>query len=150
MRLTLHSDYALRLMMLLAVEKGQLHKIERVAERYNISYNHLMKVSQKLTQAGYVESVRGRGGGLRLAQDCQDINIGKLVRITEDNFNIVECFDKAKNTCQLSSFCSLRMTLHEAFDAFIKVLDGYTLHDLVSKPYMYEGMQRTLFAENQG
>lgn len=146
MRLTLHSDYALRLMMLLAVEDDKLHTIESVADRYNISYNHLMKVAQKLAQSGYVESVRGRGGGLKLARETVEINIGQIVRMTEDNFNIVECFDKDKNTCQLASFCTLRMTLHEAFSAFIKVLDQYSLHDLVSKPHMYKGMQRALFA----
>ncbi len=90
MRLTLHTDYALRLLTLLAMEQDGLHTIEEVARRYGISRNHLMKVTQTLAQFGYLESVRGRGGGIRLGRPAEEINLGAVVRATEDGFALVE------------------------------------------------------------
>ena len=132
MRLTLHTDYALRLLMLLAMEPDEIHTIEEVARRYGISRNHLMKVTQTLAQAGFVDSLRGRGGGVRLARDAATINIGAVVRSTEDGFALVECFDARRNRCVAAPACGLREPLEEALRAFIAVLDGYTLADLMS------------------
>jgi Rrf2 family nitric oxide-sensitive transcriptional repressor len=132
MRLTLHTDYALRLLMLLAMEPDALHTIEEAARRYRISRNHLMKVTQTLAQAGFVESLRGRGGGLRLACPPGAIGLGDVIRATEDNFALVECFERSRNTCVIACACGLRGPLHEALAAFLAVLDGYTLADLMS------------------
>ena len=108
MRLTVHTDYALRLLMLLAMEPEQLHTIEEIARRYDISRNHLMKVTQTLAQAGFVESLRGRGGGLRLARPAGEIILGEVVRATEDGFDIVECFNRVNNRCVVAPACGLR------------------------------------------
>lgn len=134
MRLTLHTDYSLRLLMLLAMEPEQLHTIEEIARRYDISRNHLMKVTQTLAQAGFVESLRGRGGGLRLARPAGEIILGEVVRATEDGFDIVECFNRVNNRCVVAPACGLRGPLEEALHAFLATLDGYSLADLVAKP----------------
>lgn len=134
MRLTLHTDYSLRLLMLLAMEPEQLHTIEEIARRYDISRNHLMKVTQTLAQAGFVESLRGRGGGLRLARPAGEIMLGEVVRATEDGFDIVECFNRENNRCVVAPACGLRGPLEEALNAFLSTLDTYSLADLVAKP----------------
>lgn len=144
MRLTLHTDYSLRLLMYLAIEPDRLHTIETIAERYDISRNHLMKVAQTLVQAGVVESIRGRGGGLRLAKLPDAINIGAVVRATEDGFALVECFDPDGNDCVIAPACSLRGPLEQALVAFLAVLDRYTLADLVKNPGSLRGMRRLL------
>lgn len=144
MRLTLHTDYALRLLMLLAMEQDELHTIEAVARRYGISRNHLMKVTQTLAQRGYLESVRGRGGGIRLGRPAAEINLGAVVRATEDGFALVECFDRERNTCVVASACGLRGPLDEALRAFLAVLDRYSLADLVGNPGSMRRMRRLL------
>ncbi len=144
MRLTFHTDYALRLLMLLAMEPGELHTIEEVARRYGISRNHLMKVTQTLAQFGYLESVRGRGGGIRLGRPAEEINIGAVVRVTEDGFALVECYDRERNTCVVASACGLRGPLDEALRAFLAVLDRYSLTDLVGNPSSLRRMRRLL------
>jgi Rrf2 family nitric oxide-sensitive transcriptional repressor len=144
MRLTLHTDYALRLLMLLAMEPDELHTIEEVARRYRVSRNHLMKVVQTLAQGGFVKSLRGRSGGLRLAREAAAINLGAVVRTTEDGFELVECFDMGSNTCVVAPACGLRSPLEEAARAFLKVLDGYSLGDLVRNPRTLAGMRRYL------
>jgi Rrf2 family transcriptional regulator, nitric oxide-sensitive transcriptional repressor len=144
MRLTLHTDYALRLLMLLAMEADDLHTIEEVARRYGISRNHLMKVTQTLAQVGYVESVRGRGGGIRLGRPAKEINLGAVVRATEDGFALVECFDRERNTCVVTSACGLRGPLDEALRAFLAVLDRYSLADIVGNPNALRRMRRLL------
>ena len=146
MRLTLHTDYALRLLMVLAMEPDDLHTIEEVARRYDISRNHLTKVTQTLVQAGFVDSQRGRGGGLRLARLAEAINIGAVVRATEDSFALVECFDPGRNMCVISSACGLRGPLDEALHAFLAVLDRYSLADLIRHPRALQRM-RLLLAE---
>ncbi|MFZ3032458.1 MAG: Rrf2 family transcriptional regulator [Parvibaculum sp.] len=143
MRVTLHTDYALRMLMLLAMEPDELHTIEEVSTRYDISRNHLMKVTQTLAQAGYVESIRGRNGGLRLGKHPEDINIGAVVRTTEDGFNLVECFGE-DNACVISTACGLRGPLEEALAAFLAVLDRYTLADLLQNPGRLKRMRRSL------
>ena len=134
MRLTLHTDYALRLLMLLALEPDELHTIEEIASRYHISRNHLMKVTQTLASAGFVDSLRGRGGGLRLAKPAGEISLGDVVRATEDGFNLVECFDRKTNTCVVAPVCGLRGPLEEALLAFLAALDRYSLADFAANP----------------
>jgi Rrf2 family nitric oxide-sensitive transcriptional repressor len=144
MRLTLHTDYALRILMLLAIEPDRLHTIEEVARRYRISRNHLMKVAQTLARAGLIDSLRGRGGGLRLGRPAGSINLGAVVRTTEDSFAIVECFDREHNTCVVAPACGLRGPLDEALRAFLAVLDRYSLADLVNNPGPLRHMRRLL------
>lgn len=131
MRLTYHTDYGLRLLMLLALEPDRLHTIEEISQRYRISRNHLMKVAATLAQGGFVDSLRGRSGGLRLARPPAEIGLGAVVRATEDSFGIVECFERETNTCVVAPACSLKRVLHEAVADFLKALDRYTLADLV-------------------
>lgn len=131
MRLTQHSDYALRVLMLLALEPNEVHTIASVAERYAISRNHLMKVAQTLIQSGYVDGVRGRNGGLKLAREPADITLGAVLRATEENFDLVECFESKSNVCVVTPACGLRRPLEEALRAFLSTLDGYTLADVV-------------------
>jgi Rrf2 family nitric oxide-sensitive transcriptional repressor len=147
MHLTLHSDYALRVLMLLAMEPDQLHTIEEIARRYRVSRNHLMKVAQTLAQGGFIESLRGRGGGLRLARPAQAINLGAVVRATEDGFTLVECFDHATSNCTVAPACGLRGPLDEALRAFLAVLDRYSLGDLIRNPASLRRMRRFLADE---
>ncbi|MGV8996118.1 MAG: RrF2 family transcriptional regulator [Parvibaculaceae bacterium] len=147
MRVTLHTDYALRMLMLLALEPDKLHTIEEISTRYDISRNHLMKVTQTLVQSGFVESVRGRNGGLRLGKDPAVINIGSVVRATEDGFNLVECFSAEDNYCLISSACGLRGPLEEALGAFLAVLDRYNLAALMENPGRLRRMKRLLKEE---
>jgi Rrf2 family transcriptional regulator, nitric oxide-sensitive transcriptional repressor len=144
MHLTRHTDYALRLLMLLAAEPDAVHTIEEAARRYRISRNHLMKVAQTLVQAGFVAGARGRGGGLRLGRAAEAINLGAVVRATEENVALVECFHKAANTCVIAPACGLRGLLQEAMQAFFVVLDRYSLADLVSNPASIRRMRRLL------
>jgi Rrf2 family nitric oxide-sensitive transcriptional repressor len=145
MRLTLHTDYALRLLMLLTIEPDGLHTVEAVSRRYRISRHHLVKVAQTLTRAGLIDSQRGRSGGLRLARPAETIRIGAVVRATEDSLALVECFDAARNTCIVAPACGLRAPLEQALNAFLAVLDTYSLADLVRHPRSLSHM-RTLLA----
>jgi Rrf2 family transcriptional regulator, nitric oxide-sensitive transcriptional repressor len=143
-RLTLHTDYALRMLMLLALEPAELHTIASVAQRYRISRNHLMKVAQTLIQAGFVESVRGRHGGLKLGMEPSEIKLGAVVRATEDGFALVECFDRRRNTCVVTPACGLRRPLDEAVTAFLDVLDRTSLADVAQNPGKATRMPRLL------
>jgi Rrf2 family nitric oxide-sensitive transcriptional repressor len=130
-RLTVYTDYALRMLMYLAMKEDQLATIAEIAESYDISKNHLMKVAHQLGVAGYVETVRGRGGGLRLAKPIEAIGLGAVVRYTEPDMAIVSCFEPVNAACTIQPCCVLKRALKKARDAFIEVLDGYTLADLV-------------------
>lgn len=134
MRLTVYSDYALRLMMYLAVRTDKLSTIPEVAKAYNISANHLMKVVNKLGQAGYIETVRGRGGGMRLGRAAAAIGIGELIRFTEPGMDIVPCLEDNGKTCTLLRACRLKSALEKARLAFLAVLDDFTLQDLARAP----------------
>jgi Rrf2 family transcriptional regulator, nitric oxide-sensitive transcriptional repressor len=130
MRLSLQTDYALRSLMFLAAKDGH-HSIAEIARAYGISKNHLMKVAQRLTAEGFVESVRGRSGGLKLARPAHALNVGAIVRIMEDTRSFVECFDPATNSCVVTPVCDLRHALAGALEAFAKHLDQYTVADLI-------------------
>ena len=131
MRLTVYTDFSLRVLMFLALKGDGLATIAEIAKAYGISKNHLMKVAHQLGVAGYVETVRGKGGGLRLARRPQDIVIGEVVRRTEPDMAIVRCFAPDDASCTILPSCALRGVLSEARDAFLSALDGHTLADLV-------------------
>lgn len=133
MKLTLYTDYSLRTLMYLASNRGRVSTIQDIAELHHISKNHLTKVVHHLGQIGLVETIRGRSGGLVLAWEPEDINIGDVVRQTETDFHMAECFDHSTNSCVYSSACVLESTLSAATAAFLTVLDGVTLADMVRK-----------------
>ena len=133
MRLTNFSDYALRLLLYAAAREDRLITIEETAERYGISRAHLMKVANVLTRAGYLKAVRGRSGGLTLGKRPERIRLGAVVRTTEPDFALVECFASG-NRCIITPRCRLRGVLGEALAAFSAVLDRYTLADLILRP----------------
>lgn len=134
MRLTSFSDYTLRVLMYLAIDRERLATIPEIASAYGISENHLMKVVHQLARAGVVESVRGRGGGVRLALDPSEIRIGRIVRSAEGDSPIVECMSGNPHTCRIAPACRLKSVLAQAFDALYETLDRYTLADLVRQP----------------
>jgi Rrf2 family transcriptional regulator, nitric oxide-sensitive transcriptional repressor len=131
LHLTVQTDYSLRLLMYLALKEDGLATIAEVAESYGISKNHLMKVAHQLGVAGYIETVRGRRGGLRLAKPAEAISLGEVVRHTEPDMAIVMCFGPINAHCTIRPGCVLRRALEKATLAFVEVLDGYTLSDLV-------------------
>jgi len=131
MRLTLFTDYALRVLMYLGLKQDELATIREIAERYRISENHLMKVAHQLSKDGFVATVRGRQGGLMLARAPKDINIGDVVRRYEDDLRLVECFDRRTNTCPIAGACSLTGIINDALAAFLKTLDRKTLADVL-------------------
>tara|TARA_B110000483_G_scaffold216761_1_gene268592 strand:+ start:103 stop:549 length:447 start_codon:yes stop_codon:yes gene_type:complete len=129
MKLTQHTDYSLRVLLYLAGDRGN-PSIGTIADFYGISKNHLVKVAHKLTKLGYVQSIRGRSGGLRLKMKPEDIIIGSVVRHMEPNLNVVECFDKQTNTCRIAPVCKLKAVMSQAMNAFMAHLDSYTLAEL--------------------
>lgn len=131
MKLTSFSDYSLRVLIYLAVRDDSLATIGEIAESYDISRNHLMKVVHHLGVLGYLETVRGKHGGVRLAMEPKDINIGSLLRETEHTTSLVECFDPEGSHCTIESACALRGIMHQALAGFFAVLDGYTLEDVL-------------------
>jgi len=130
MQLTRYTDYSLRVLIYLAVHQKELATIEEIANAYGISRAHLMKIVHQLGLAGYLETVRGRGGGLRLARAPEKICIGEVVRHTEESMALVECFDARTSHCRIEPVCELRTVLKDALEAFLRTLDGYTLADL--------------------
>lgn len=131
MRLTLYTDYSLRVLMYLGLKRDGLATITEISERYGISRNHLMKIVHQLGLLGYIETIRGKGGGLRLAKPPESINLGDVVRRTEEDLALVQCFDSAAPKCRIESACVLRSVLGDALGAFLAVLDQYTLADLI-------------------
>jgi Rrf2 family nitric oxide-sensitive transcriptional repressor len=144
MRLTVYTDYALRVLMYVALHPERRSTIGEIAGSYGISRNHVMKVVYQLGVAGYIETTRGQVGGMRLARAPEDIVIGEVVRRTEPDMDIVPCFDPVTATCVLTQSCKLRRALHQARGAFLAVLDEYTLADLVeNRAGLRELMVRT-------
>jgi len=151
MRLTMLSDYALRVLMYAGAAGGRLITIEETAKTYGISRAHLMKVVNILTKTGYLKGVRGRSGGFTLATSPESINLGSVVRATEPDFALVECFATG-NQCVISGRCRLPNILNEALHSFVATLDRYTLADLMlteqdfKAPYLLE--ERKLVADH--
>lgn len=158
MRLTSYSDYALRSLIYLAVKptSNEIVNIVDIADSYRISKNHLTKVIHQLGKLGYIDTVRGKNGGIRLAMHPSQINIGQLIRHTESDFALVQCFEELKKQdialiptvnfsttstsyCAIAPACTLKSAIAEAAEAFIQVLDGYTLDDfLKNKDELYQ------------
>lgn len=134
MKLTAFSDYTLRVLMFLAIERGRLATIPEIAAAYGISENHLTKVAHRLARSGVIESVRGKGGGIRLAREAEDIRLGQIVRASEGGGAIVECLSDEPGACRIAPACRLTAILARAFDALYASLDEYTLADLVREP----------------
>ena len=134
MHLTQWTDYTLRVLMYCAASqtREQPVTITEIADSYGISRSHLTKIVQELAAKGLLETTRGRGGGMRLSKPAGDINLGAVVRSTETDFTMVECFDPAMNQCRLSQHCGLKGVLSQAMHAYFAVLDGVTLADLVA------------------
>ncbi|MGC2462838.1 MAG: Rrf2 family transcriptional regulator [Steroidobacteraceae bacterium] len=131
MQLTRFTDYSLRVLVFLGAYPDRLCTISETAEAYGISGNHLMKVVNRLSSGGYIETVRGKGGGMRLSRAPKLINIGDVVRYMEDRFDIVECFNEKTQDCPLFPACTLRSVLVDALRNFMATLDRHTLQDLL-------------------
>lgn len=138
MQLTLYTDYSLRVLIYLGLRRDRLSTVSEIAESYGISRNHLVKVVHNLASLGFIQSTRGKGGGLSLARAPDLINIGDVVRNTEQNFNIVECFDGRNRNCPITAVCRLKGVLSDAAGAFLRVLDGYTLADVLKNEHKLE------------
>jgi len=134
MELTFYTDYSLRVLMYLGLRRSKLSLISEIADDYGISANHLVKVVHGLARGGFVRTYRGKGGGVTLAREPQDINIGAVVRYTEGAFKPVECFRGGDNHCVVTEACRLAGILQEACDSFIATLDRYSLGDLLVRP----------------
>jgi len=127
-----YTDYALRVLIFTGLKKNdELASIKEISEVFNISSHHLGKVVHQLSKLELLESIRGRYGGIRLAKDPEEINVGKLVRILENDFVLLECFDKGTNHCVITPACTLKHALNKALHAFFQVLDAYTVKDLI-------------------
>lgn len=130
MRVTRYTDYSLRVLMYVALKGDDLSTIGEIAEAYSISKNHLMKVVNQLANDGYIQAIRGKNGGMRLQRPANEINIGELVRNTEQELALVECFG-AENTCVITPACKLKKILAISLEAFFSSLDQFTLNDLL-------------------
>jgi len=132
MELTKYTDYSLRILIYLAITTDHLVTVDEIAEVYGISRHHVAKAVFHLSQFGVILTTRGRTGGMRLAIDPKEINIGRVVRHTEPHMNLLECFDVEINTCPLVEDCRLQNVMKQAKRAFLAVLDRYTLADMLS------------------
>lgn len=130
MRLTLYTDYSLRVLLYLANREDENVTITELADFYEISRNHLVKVVHNLGLKGYILTSRGRHGGIKLSRPAQEIPIGDVVRSTEPDFDLLECFNPATDKCVISRSCSLKGVLHSAQASFLNILDEYTLADI--------------------
>ncbi len=131
MRLTTFTDYSLRILIYLGLQDKPLPTIQEIAEHYDISKNHLMKAVRRLAQLGYVETLRGKNGGVRLARPARDIRIGAVIRQVEENMAVAECLDPLAGQCRIDGACALKGFFAEALEAFLTVLDRYTLEDIL-------------------
>jgi len=132
MQLSLHADYALRVLLYLGTHPGKIISTREISNAYGISKNHLVRVVQTLGEHGYVELLPGRSGGIRLARDPEKIRLGDVVREAEPNLRLVECFERTTNTCPIIDVCGLKSYLHAALIAFINTLNGHTLAQLIT------------------
>ena len=134
MRLTLYTDYSLRVLLYLANKEDELVTISELADFFKISRNHLVKVVHNLGLSGYIITSRGRHGGLKLARPAKNVLIGEVVRATEPDFDLLECFNPATDKCVITRTCSLKSVIFNAQAAFLGELDKYTLADMAKAP----------------
>ncbi len=130
MRLTQYTNFALRTLQLVALRAPDIVSVDEVAKAHRISKSHLVKVAYDLSQRGYIETVRGRRGGMRLARPADQITVGEVVRWTEAPLELAECFNSDTNTCPLHGICHLSRGMHRALRAFLSVLDDMTIADI--------------------
>jgi len=131
MQLTLHTDYALRVLIYLAQKDDELATISEITDFYRISRNHLVKVVHHLAQENFVHTTRGKHGGMRLARAAKLISIGQVVRRMEPSFDLVECFNNNSQPCAVVPICALKEVLHRAVSEFLALLDQFTVADAV-------------------
>ena len=131
MQLTAFTDFGLRSLMYLAAQPDRLCSVREISDHYRISRNHLVKVVHRLAQLGYVVSTKGKGGGIKLAQDAESLRLGDLVRRLEPNMHLVECFDRDTNTCRVVASCQFKHYLLDANEAFLGRLNDHTLADAI-------------------
>ncbi len=142
MQLTRYTDYALRVLIYLGHKNGELATISEISEAYQVSENHLMKIVHGLAKLGYITTLRGKGGGMKLARPAEDINLGEVVRNTEETLHVVECLAEGyEGGCRLAPSCTLKGVLSDAHDAFFRHLDQYTIRDLVGKRATFAPIQ---------
>lgn len=133
MQLTLHADYAFRVLLYLGSQpEDHVASTREISKAYGISRHHLVRVVQTLARHGYVTISGGRAGGVSLARDPREIRLGDVIRNAETNLKVVECFDKTTNTCPIINVCQLKPVLNLALNAFLSVMDGYTLADMLA------------------
>ena len=133
MRLTLFSDYALRVLLYLGLNPEEIVTIDRISESFKVSRNHLVKVVHQLAKKGFIQSFRGKGGGIRLARDPKSYRLGDVIRSTEPDLDLVECFNSQDSLCPITGVCELEAALLDARGVFMEKLNEYTLADLVSR-----------------
>lgn len=131
MKLTSYTDYSIRVLIYLGINDDRLCTSSEISEFYGISRNHLAKIIHQLSSLNLIESFKGASGGIKLALAPKEINLGKLIRKTEPDFNIVECFNTNGNTCRISPICKLKSIFNESTNAFLKNLDKYSLKDIL-------------------
>lgn len=131
MQLTLYTDYSLRVLIYLGLNDDELATISEIATAYSISRNHLVKVVHNLAHQGFIQTSRGKGGGMRLARPASQISLADVVRQTEPGFNLVECFDDSTSACPIDSMCILKKVLQKSSRAFMTELERYTLADIL-------------------
>lgn len=133
MRLTLHTDYALRVLVHVGLkDDGELVTINEIAETYGISKNHLTKVVHQLGRSGYLETVRGKYGGVRLLVDPAKVKLGSFIREVEEDFALARCMKCNENACSLGEHCLAKTALTEALESFFTTLDRFTLADMLA------------------
>jgi Rrf2 family transcriptional regulator, nitric oxide-sensitive transcriptional repressor len=147
-QLSLHSDYALRVLLYLGSHPGETVSTRQISTAYGISKNHLVRVVQTLGEHGYVELLPGRSGGIRLTCDPAQIKLGDVVRHAEPNLRLLECFDRTTNTCPIIDSCGLKGYLHQALAAFLADLNQHTLADLLTPAR--RGKLHSMFVQLQG
>ncbi|AQX18496.1 transcriptional regulator, BadM/Rrf2 family [Bartonella sp. CDC_skunk] len=130
MRLTKQTNYALRMLMYCASNQEALSRIPEIANTYAVSELFLFKILQPLVEAGFMKTVRGRNGGVKLAKPATEISVADVIKITEDNFSMAECFDNQSSNCPLINFCGLNIVLKKALDSFFDVLSLTSIADL--------------------
>ncbi len=134
MQLTQYTDFSLRVLIYLSLKKPEeLGTVSEIAAFYGISRNHLVKVVHNLASHGLIQTIRGKHGGMRLARPATEISIGEVVRLTEPNFDIAECFNSTTNNCTITPVCALKSILGEARGRFLQELDRHTIADAVTK-----------------
>lgn len=136
MQITRFTDYGLRTLMYVAARSENIASVKEIAEYYGISRNHLVKVVHRLSQLGYIETTKGKGGGLQIAQGAGNLRLGDLISQLEPNMGIAECFDTKTNTCRITGSCQLKHYLFEAMKNFIDTMNKYTLADMVQNKEM--------------